>query len=75
MKTFEFVAFNPSGKRELGTVKAWNLQDAKRKIQQMGSYLASIKIRDEQVSYSKTPFSFLKELKEFFFSREKMGNS
>ncbi|MBI2486394.1 MAG: hypothetical protein HYW01_05450 [Deltaproteobacteria bacterium] len=90
MKTFEFLAFNPLGKKELGTVKAWRLSEAKKKIQQMGFYLASIKIQNDSVgsgvaiqrdgsqgasSYVKKSFSFFKELKEFFFSREKSGNS
>ncbi len=43
MKAFEFVAFDSSGKNKLGTVKAWSLSEAKRKIKQKGFYLASIK--------------------------------
>jgi type II secretory pathway component PulF len=85
MKTFEFVAFNSSGKRKLGTVRAWSLSEAKRKIQQRGFYLASIKVQDSSVgsgiaiqreetqgtsSHDKNSFSLLKELKEFFFSRK-----
>jgi hypothetical protein len=68
MKTFKFVAFNTSGKKELGTVEAWGLSEAKRKIQQMGFYLASIKIQDSSVSYGQKPFSFFNELKEFLFA-------
>ena len=63
MKAFEFVAFNLSGKRKLGTVRARSLSEAKRKIKQRGFYLASI-------SHGQNYFSFFKELKEFFFSKQ-----
>jgi hypothetical protein len=46
MKTFEFVAFDQSGKKRAGAINAWSLSEAKRKIQQKGFYLASIKIQD-----------------------------
>ena len=49
MKAFEFVAFNSSGERKIGTVRAWSLSEAKRKIQQRGFYLASIRIQDSSV--------------------------
>jgi hypothetical protein len=84
VKTFEFVAFSPSGKKELGTVKAWRLADAKKKIQEMGLYLASIKAQGDSVgpersknrddnsgtsSHSKKPLVFFEGLRKFFFSR------
>jgi type II secretory pathway component PulF len=88
MKTFEFVAFDPSGKRRVGMINAWRLSEAKRKIQQKGFYLASIKIQDRSVgsgvaikregslgtsSQNQNPFSFFKELKRFFFSDGKVA--
>jgi len=73
MKAFEFVAFNSSGKKKLGTVRARSLSEAKKKIQQRGFYLASIKIQDSSVFYGQNSFSFFKELKELFFYREKIS--
>ncbi len=94
MKAFELVAFDSSGKRKFGKVRARSLPEAKRKIQQRGFYLASIKILDSSVgsgvspttssgikmegsrgtsSYGQNSFSFFKELKEFFFSGEKIN--
>ena len=55
MKTFEFVAFDSSGKKRAGIINAWGLSEAKRKIQQKGFYLASIKIRDGLAGYGVTP--------------------
>lgn len=46
MKVFEFAGFNSFGQRRIGTVKARSLQEAKRKIQQTGIYLASIGIKN-----------------------------
>ncbi len=73
MKTFQFVAFDPSGKKRVGAISAWRLSEAKRRIQQKGFYLASIKIQNGSVSQNQNPFSFFKELKRFFFSDEKFG--
>lgn len=91
MKTFDFVAFNSSGEKKLGTVRARSLSEAKKKIQQRGFYLVSIQDssarsgisliqsgikRNEDrgtSSYDQKPFSFFKELKEFFFSKEKIN--
>ena len=73
MKAFKFVAFNPSGKKKMDTVRARSLSEAKRKIQQKGFYLASIKTQDSLVSHGQNSFSLFKELKEFFFSREKIN--
>jgi type II secretory pathway component PulF len=84
MKTFEFIAFDSSGKKKVGTINAWKLSEAKRKIQQKGFYLASIKIQDGSVGSgiaitregnqeNQNPFSFFKELKRFFFSDGKVG--
>ncbi len=85
MKTFEFVAFDSSGKKKAGLINARGLSEAKRKIQQNGLYLASIRIRDDIAGYgvsltksgikggnthSQNSFSFLKELKRFFFLRQ-----
>ncbi|MGH7889459.1 MAG: hypothetical protein ACRENF_02790 [Thermodesulfobacteriota bacterium] len=55
MKIFEFVAFGPSGRKELGTVKAWRLAEAKKKIQEMGFYLASIKIKNDSAGSGVSP--------------------
>jgi hypothetical protein len=55
IKTFEFVVFNPSGKKKLGMVRAWSLSEAKRKIQLKGFYLASIKIQDSSVESGASP--------------------
>jgi len=68
MKTFEFVAFNSSGKKRAGTVRARGLAEAKRKVQQKGFYLASIEVQDGQ-----NPLSFFREIKELFFSKEKIS--
>jgi type II secretory pathway component PulF len=72
MKAFEFVAFNSSGKKELGMVKAWSLSGAKRKIQKRGFYLASIRTQDSSIFHSQNPFSFFKELKELFFPKKRI---
>jgi hypothetical protein len=61
MKSFEFVAFNSSGKKKLGTIKAWSLAGAKKKMQERGFYIAQIKFHDDPV---KNPFSFFKWVKE-----------
>jgi len=71
MKAFYFIAFNSSGEKKLGTVRAHSLSEAKREIQRRGFYLASIEIQDRPVSHGRNSFSFLRELKEFFFFREK----
>lgn len=73
MKAFDFVVFNSSGEKKLGTVTARSLSEAKRKIQRSGFYLASIEIQDGSVSDGQNSFSFFKELKEFFFSGEKIN--
>lgn len=73
MKAFDFIAYNSSGEKKLGTVRAPSLSVAKREIQRKGFYLASLKIRDSSVSHGQNSFSFLKELKEFFFSKEKIN--
>jgi hypothetical protein len=92
MKAFEFVAFNSSGEKKLGTVSAWSLSEAKRKIKRRGFYLASIEIQGSSVgsgvfpiqsginregirgtsSHGQNYFFLFKELKEFFFPREKI---
>ncbi len=64
MKAFDFVAFNSSGKKKIGTVRARSLSEAKKKIQQGGLYLASI-------SYGQNSSSVFKLLKEFFFPSER----
>ncbi|HWP92994.1 MAG TPA: hypothetical protein VNN20_12445 [Thermodesulfobacteriota bacterium] len=73
MKAFEFVAFDSSGKKKLGAVRASSLSGAKRKIQRKGFYLASIKIQDPSVSPEQNSFSFFKDLKKFLFSKEKIN--
>jgi len=57
MKGFDFVAFNSSGKKKVGTVSAGSLGEAKRKVLQKGFYLASIRIQDRAASYGQNPFS------------------
>jgi type II secretory pathway component PulF len=73
MKVFEFAAFDSSGKKKFGTVSARSLLQAKRKIRQRGFYLLSIKIDDLSVSYTRDSSSLFKELKEFFFSGERIN--
>ena len=73
MKAFDFVAFNSFGEKKLGTIRARGLSEAKREIQRKGFYLASIEIRDSSASRGQNSFSFLKELKEFLFSKEKIN--
>jgi len=73
MSTFEFVAFNSTGKKQLGTVKARSLAEAKRKIQKRGFYIASIKVQNGSGSYDQSSFSLFRELKEFFFSKNKIN--
>jgi len=90
MKTFEFEALDSSGKKKLGKVKAWSLAEAKKKIQQMGIYLVSLRtlespehprttgereVKGGTISHGKKSFSFLKELKQFFFTKVRMENS
>ena len=70
MGTFEFVAFSPSGKKQIGTVKARSLGEAKRKIQKKGFYIASIKAQNGSVPDGNNPFSFFHELKELLFSKK-----
>lgn len=55
MKAFEFVALDSSGKKKVGTIEAWSLSEAKRKIQQRGFYLASIKIQGSSVGSGVSP--------------------
>ena len=73
MKTFEFVIFDPFGKKKVGTVKAWSLSEAKRKIQLRGFYLASIKAQESSASYNQNSFSFFKEIKRFLFSNGRIS--
>jgi hypothetical protein len=73
LKGFDFVAFNSSGEKKLGTVQASSLSEAKKLIRRKGFYLTSIEIQDSSISNGQNSFSFLKELKEFFFSREKVN--
>ncbi|MGH7801417.1 MAG: hypothetical protein ACREOW_12465 [Thermodesulfobacteriota bacterium] len=56
MKAFDFVAFNSSGEKKLGTIRARSLSKAKRGIQRKGFYLASIEIRDISVSHGQNSF-------------------
>lgn len=72
MKTFEFVALNSSGAKKLGTVRAWSLLEAKKKVQQRGFYVTSIKIQESSDSHSFNSFSIFKELKEVLFTRERI---
>lgn len=73
MKTYEFVIFDPSGKKKLGSVKAWGLSEAKGKIHQRGFYLASIRVQDSSVSYNQKSASFFKEIKRFLFSNGRIS--
>ncbi|HEX3035952.1 MAG TPA: hypothetical protein VHT73_12655 [Thermodesulfobacteriota bacterium] len=73
MKVFEFVAFNSSGKRELGTVKARSLSAARRRIRERGLYLASIGVQHGSVSHDQNSFSFFRELRESFFSKKRVS--
>jgi len=79
MKAFEFVAFNSSGERKLGTVRAGSLSEAKRKIKQRGSEVSLIQsgIKREGIqgtsSHGQNSFSLFKGLKEFFFAKENIN--
>lgn len=55
MKTFEYEALDSSGRKKLGKVKAWSLAEAKKKIQQMGFYLVSVKTHDNSVGFGVSP--------------------
>ena len=74
MKNFEFVALNSSGRKEIGVVRAWRLEEAKRKVQQKGFYLVSIKIQDRITSRMGKELSFFEELKSIFFPKTKVIN-
>ena len=69
MKTFEFVAYDISGKRKQGKVKAWSLSEAKTKVQKRGYYLASIETLESSANHSQNNFSLLTKLREFFLPR------
>lgn len=70
MGIFEFVAFDSSGKKQTGTVKARSLGEAKRKIQKKGFYIASIEVQNGSVSDGINPPSFFQELKGLLFSKK-----
>lgn len=87
MKSFEFAALNVTGQKKIGTVRARSLSEAKRKIQEKGFYLTSIRIQDSStgpeavikregiqrtVSESQRHYSLFQGLKELFFAREKI---
>ncbi len=72
MKNFEFVAFDSSGRKKWGALRASGLSEAKRKIQQKGLYLASLRLQEPSIFDDQSSFSFLKQLKEFLFSKEKI---
>ena len=69
LKVFDFVAFDSSGKKKLGAVKARSISEAKKKIQKMGFYLASIETQGVSVSDSQNSFSFIEKLKELLSLR------
>jgi hypothetical protein len=69
LKLFDFVAFDSSGKKKLGAVKARSMSEAKKKVQQMGFYLAYIETQDVSASSSQSFFSFIERLKELFLLR------
>ena len=73
MKNFEFVALNSSGRREIGVVRAWRLAEAKRKVQQKGFYLVSIKIEDGSASGIGKNLSFFDEVKNILFSKVRIN--
>jgi type II secretory pathway component PulF len=73
LKIFEFEVFSSSGKRELGTVRAWSLSVAKRKVQERGFYLASIRVRDSSANHGRNSLSFFRGIKESFFYRKKIS--
>jgi hypothetical protein len=73
VKGFDFVVFNSSGEKKLGTVKASSLSEAKKLIRRKGLYLASIEIQDGSIFHGQNSFSFLKKLKELFLSKENIN--
>jgi len=74
MKNFKFVALNSSGRKEIGVVRAWRLAEAKRKVQQKGFYLVSIRIKEGSVSRTGKGLSFFEELKNIFLPKTRVIN-
>jgi hypothetical protein len=70
--TYEFVALGTSGQAKLGTVcgtvRARNLPEAKRTIQDKGLYLISIELLTTSPPDKQASRSLLERLKEFFLS-------
>ena len=73
MKNFEFVALNSSGRKEIGVVRAWRLEEAKRKVQQKGFYLVSINIKDGSASGIGKDLSFFDEIKNILFPKVRIN--
>lgn len=69
MKDFGFIAFSPSGRRKIGTVRTRSLSEAKKKVHQMELYLASIEIQDISAP-TRSPYFLFKWLTQFLFSEK-----
>ena len=75
MNSFKFVVLNSSGEKKIGTVRARSLSDAKRKIQKKRVLFKldkNLRIEDSSGYYGQRYSSFFKELKDFFFSKQKI---
>lgn len=65
MFTYEFIAITKSGVEKKGSVRAKNIDRAKRKVQEKDLYLKSIELNDD--IRPQNSFSFINLVKEFFF--------
>ena len=71
MFIYEFKALTQSGLQKQGTVKAKNIERAKRRIQEKGLYLSSIELNENIKSQNTLSLgSLIKEL--FFLNSNKM---
>ena len=65
MFIYEFKALTQSGLQKQGTVKAKNIERAKRRIQEKGLYLSSIELNENIKSQNSSSFGSL--IKELFY--------
>ena len=71
MLIYEFKALTNSGHHKQGTVKARNLERAKRRVQDKGLFISSIELNEKVKSQSSTSiFNLILEL--FLFRTNKM---
>ena len=65
MFTYEFKAITKSGIEKQGSVRAKNIESAKRKVQEKDLYLKFIELNEDKKSQNS--FSLLSLVKEIFF--------